>query len=163
MFDSNKIEFSFPYNIQVSKRAKRLNLKISAEKGVQVIVPPRTNQKDALHFLKENIAWIEKNVHIWQDYEATPKLPRHINFPALQQTWTIEYMTNAITKRPQLIERPKATLIYFGLDDTSLKQQRLRQWCDNKASQFLRQRLQIISESSQLPFNKLSFRRQRTL
>lgn len=163
MFNSNKLEFSFPYKIQVSKRTKRLNLKISAEQGIQLIVPPFTSKTEALTFLQENIVWIEKNQHLWQQYQNKTTLPDKIHFPALQQYWNIEYIDNVINKRPLIIERPEYTLVYFGKNDDILKITQLRRWCQNKARQFLRQRMLALSTQCQLHFNKLSFRNQRTV
>ena len=163
MFKSNQVEFPFPYKIQVSKRAKRLNLKVSAEKGIQLTVPPRTSKTEALAFLQENTAWIEKNQHLWQQYQPNTNLPEQIQFPALQQQWKIEYIDNAINKRPLIIERPEYALVYFGKDDDTVKLTQLRQWCQNKARQFLHQRMLELSIQYQLPFNKLSFRSQQTL
>jgi len=163
LFNNSKIEFPFPYDIRISKRAKRLNLKVSAEKGVQIIMPPFTAKADALAFLRENIAWVEKNVHIWQRQAIENSLPTQITFTSLQQTWQIEYMTDVINKRAMLLERPDNYLIYFGRDDHTLQKNRLRQWVKNKSSQFLKYRLRELSQQCDLPFNNVSFRTQRTL
>ena len=163
MFDHRKIEFSFPYTIRVHKRAKRMNLKVSKEKGVQLTTPPFTAKADALTFLRENITWIEKNRHLWQCQQAIVSSPNSVSFPVLQQLWKIQYATDVINQRPLLIERPNHELIYFGRNIETLKQNRLQQWVKNKASRFLRNRLNELSKTSDLPFNNVSFRTQRTL
>lgn len=163
VFNDNQGEFSFPYKIQVSKRAKRLNLKVSAEQGVQLITPPFTSKIEAMTFLKKNVAWIEKNQYLWQQYQATITLPDKLDFPALQRCWAIEYVSNAMNKRPLILEGPEDTLVYFGKDDDTLKIKKLRQWCQHKAQQFLQQRMVELSTTYKFSFNKLSFRHQRTL
>ncbi len=163
MFNDNKVEFSFPYRIQVSKRAKRLNLKVSAEQGVQLIIPPFTDKIEAITFLQKNIAWVEKNQYLWQQYQDTITLPNKLSFPALQQCWKIEYVDNVINKRPLILERPEYTLVYFGKNNDQLKIKKVRQWCQNKAQQFLQQRMVELSTEYKFSFNKLSFRHQRTL
>ena len=154
--------FSFPYQISNSKRAKRLNLKVSANKGVQVTKPPHISQQKALAFLQQHISWVEKNAHIWQLAHHQLELPDNIHLPVLNQTWQISYETNVLSKRARMIEPTETQLIYCGPEDIDKTCRKLQQWVEKKAHVYFIERLNFLSEHTALDFNKLSFRKQNT-
>lgn len=155
-------QFPFPYQVCVSKRAKRLNIKVTPHKGVQLIVPPRTPKNQALFFLSQHISWIEQNAHIWQLAHRELVLPDNIHLPVFNTTWQIEYETTVSRKRAKMIEIDLQRLIYFGADDPELQQKKLQQWVKKKAERYLTERLHFLSEYTGLAFNKLTLRTQTT-
>ena len=157
-----KPTFSFPYQISNSRRAKRLNLKVSANKGVQVTKPASVSQQAALAFLQHHVPWIEKNAHIWQLAHRQIELPDNIHLPVLNQTWNVSYETNVITRRARIIETDEPQLIYCGPEDVDITCRKLQQWVERKAKQYFTERLTFLSELMALEFNKLSFRKQST-
>lgn len=161
LFESKLSNITFPYHISVNSRAKRLNLKLSPSKGVQLVVPKRVSKKEAMAFLEQHIAWVEENAHIWQPAHAEIERPEQLSLPVLGQ-WRIEYETNVINKRAKLLPRPEDSLVYCGKDDSEVIFSKLQHWIHKQAAPYLHERIQDLSEQCQLPFNKLSFRSQHT-
>lgn len=157
LFTENK--FTFPYQIRVSKRAKRLNLKITPSKGVQVVIPPFTSKLQAVEFLQQNVSWVEQHAHIWQLAQREVVMPDNIHLPVLNNTWMVQYDIDASRKRARVLA-DKQQLIYIGPDNDKLKQQKLQQWVEKQAVSYLTERLQFISDYTQLPFAQVSFRKQ---
>lgn len=139
-----------------------MNLKVSANKGVQVTKPAHISQQEALAFLQHYIPWVEKNAHIWKLAHRHIELPDNIHLPVLHQTWNISYETNVIRKRARMIETTDSQLIYCGPEETDVTCRKLQQWVERKAKDYFIERLNFLSDHTQLAFNKLSFRKQNT-
>lgn len=155
-------EFSFPYQIRVSKRAKRLNLKVSADKGVQLTITPSTSKKAALAFLAQHVAWVERNAHIWQQYQSVVCLPEEIILPVLEQQWQLQYEYNPMYKRNRLLQSANQ-LTYIGCEDNTVVISKLKDWLKRTARQYLTVRINQLSLHTNLPFAALSFRQQKTV
>ncbi len=161
LFEAKPSNIPFPYQVSVNSRAKRLNLKLSANKGVQLVVPKRVSQKAAMAFLQQHVEWIQGNAHIWEQAYVEIERPELIVLPVLGQ-WRVEYETNVISKRATLLHRPDNSLIYCGKDDPEIIFKKLHQWIHKQAAPYLHERMQHLSQRCELPFNKLTFRTQNT-
>lgn len=157
------MEFNFPYQLQHSKRARRLNVRISLERGVQVVIPPRYTEAQALQFLKQHESWVQKHAAVWQLQQTEILAPAQIHLPAFALTWLVHYEIQPMSKRASLLERPDNSLVYLGVDHSKTKMTKLQNWVKIKAESFLTQRLTQLSRQCDLSFNSLSFRAQRSV
>lgn len=155
-----KPEFPFPYVLKVSQRAKRLSLKLTADRGVQVIMPRRISEKSALRFLQQHSDWVLENTHIWQQQPVS--LPGAIALSALEQTWQLQYEFNPLYKRSRILQA-EGVLTFVGQEDDAIVLKKLRQWIKAIAESHFQQRLSQLSQLIGLPYNSLSIRQQRTL
>src|SRR6185437_14641287 len=103
-----------PYTIKRHPRAKRVKLKTSAQKGLELIVPPNFNLKNVASILAEHEKWIKKQLLKLAENNTseTDVLPSQIALQALDQTWTIDYVASNIPL--QLIARPHQHLAVTG-------------------------------------------------
>jgi predicted metal-dependent hydrolase len=63
-----------PYHIQVNNRAKRIILKITAEKSVTVVTPAGTNPLHIHRFVQKKAEWIEERINSHFKPVAPPRL-----------------------------------------------------------------------------------------
>lgn len=157
------MQFNFPYQLIFSKRARRLNVRISPERGVQVVIPPRHTEEQALRFLKQHEAWVHKHAPVWQLQQEEILAPTQIHLPFFTLTWSVYYEIQSTGKRASLLERADNSLVYLGADRTEIKITKLQNWVKIKAESFLTQRLTQLSRQHDLPFNTVSFRAQRSV
>jgi len=68
--DNKEIE----YKIKISKRARRLSLKIYLDNKIVVTLPKTSNEKIVEKFLKENSKWLIKKIDYFNDYKKKNKL-----------------------------------------------------------------------------------------
>jgi predicted metal-dependent hydrolase len=155
-------EIPFPYQMRVSKRAKRLNLRVSADRGIQLIVPRFISQKTAINFLQQQTDWLKQHAHIWQQHQRVIDLPTKLSLPSLQQTWRIAYDYNPFYKTNRIVQAADQ-LIYTGNTDNAMVLEKLQAWVKRNAKAYLTTRIEQLSEQTALFFNALSFRQQRTL
>ena len=127
--------------IRESKRAKRLSLKISAAKGLEVIVPTGYKQKRIPKLLMANKEWIEKHLSTINNSKPTT-IPDKIKLSAIGEVWDI----NDIKIRNPALDR-KAML---------------HKWLQKKGRAHLIPRLDQLSQQTNLPYNKVSIRGQQT-
>ena len=154
--------FPYPYTVRISKRAQRINLKILAGHGIVLTIPERLKHSAAVAFLEQNIDWVKKHLGERQLITPITTPPDTIHLPPLNYAWQISYQTS-LSRRAKLIEHTDNQLLYCGPDEDEPKYQKLRQWLQHKAANFLTQRLQAISEQTQLPFEVVSFRTHKTV
>jgi predicted metal-dependent hydrolase len=156
----NSSQFPYPYTVRMSKRARRLNLRILPDKGIILTIPQRVSAANALYFLEEHIEWVKKHAPLNQSapHETVP--PCQLDLPVMGQ-WLIEYENTL--GRIMLIERAGNTLVYCGPDDRVQQLKKLRNWLQHRAATFLTQRLQELSQQCQLSFSSVTFRTQRTM
>lgn len=161
VFDTDKLPFQ--YSIRINKRAKRLNLKLSSEKGVELVVPAFTPEVEAQHFLQQHSAWVMGHTALWQSAYEPVIAPQEIALLGGEQVWQLEYDDSGVYKRPRLIEQPQDNILhYLGEDNVEQHIKKCRQWVAKKATAYLTKRLIKLSEQCQLPYKSISFRKQKT-
>lgn len=151
-----------PYTIVKSQRSKRLSLRITKYKGLQVIVPKNISQQSAIHFLQANYDWVKKHLHLLPNDSISAKLPDIIHLPLINETWKV-LPSQAISQR-KIVQECKATcsLYLSGNISIELASEQLRIWLKKKAHEHLPQLVHHYSLKYQLPFKSISIRQQKT-
>jgi predicted metal-dependent hydrolase len=155
-----------PYTIRESTKARHVNLKISMDGGLEIVIPRGFNRKDIPTILKKKQAWIKRATKRLAErrklLEAEPALPEQISLTAIGETWPVEYRTTPST-RVTVTEKAGQRLVLSGaVDQVDLCQTALRKWTARKAKQHLAPWLRKISEEEKLPFDKVTIRGQKT-
>lgn len=152
---------NFPYQIRISPRAKRISIRLTPNKGVELVVPKRYRQSDAEQFLLQHQQWIQERSNIWQSAYQPIELPTTIHLPTLG-TWTINYHSEQIIGRPSIIEVEHNELHCISTTTPEANMKLLKKWLRCKAELYLHQRLNVLSEQTGLHYNRLSIRSQTT-
>ncbi len=152
-----------PYAIKRHPRTKRVKLKISAKKGLELLLPPNFSLKNIPAILAEHEKWIKKQLLelATQDHPESDTLPDEISLQALNQVWSIEYVASNIPLR--LISRPHQHLAMMGkIQDTKICKKLLGMWVKKMAQHYLPIKLKELSLKMNLSYQKVSVRGQQT-
>lgn len=148
-----------PYTIKRSGRSKRLSIRISERKGLELVIPLSASQKKAIEFLNLKYDWVQKHRHILQAKpEVTIILPETIHLETIGELWQVRY-------------GQRISSSYYSSDATQtllLKQEtmasvlHLKKWLKQKAKVHLAALTQQYSQQYGIPYNSLNVRYQRT-
>ena len=154
------------YTIKQHPRARHVKLKASIHHGLEVVVPPRFNQKNILKILEENKNWIQKQLEkIQKKLQQSPvdKLAEAIILSAVAQKWSVHYIKSD-NKKLRLIARPTQELVLMGdIENKIACKKILSRWTKQQAKNHLISELKKLSEQLQLSFKKVVIRGQQTL
>lgn len=153
------------YTVKKHARARYVKMRVTHEKGLELIVPKRFSLKNIPPILAENKSWIEKKLQEatqLRERKNATELPVKIELAAIQQTWRVDYI--ACQTRLKLTQRPQQhEIVLFGdISDKSACQTLLKLWLIRQAKLHLPKQLMQLSEKYQLPFSKVTIRDQQT-
>ncbi len=149
-----------PYTIRKSNRARYLQLKITAKGQLEVVVPKRTSQKDALAFLLENRDWINARRHLVFQPESIV-WPTTINLRAIECEWPFEF--NFAGRRSRVTETIHSLKVTLTDESFETLNTVIKRWLKAKAKLELTPWLNFVSRRCELPFRDLNFRGQKTM
>lgn len=157
----NNVELP-PYTLRKSKKARYLQLKITAHGQLELIVPQRISQAKALLYLWENRAWIDARRDLIQAQQRSElEFPQEICLHAINCHWFLNYEYGAIRSRVK--ESFNDLKIYLQSPEIESAVKVLKRWLKQKAQWELTPWLQRLSRDCQLPYKNLVFRGQKTL
>ena len=152
------------YTIRESRRAKRLNLKLSSQGKLEVVIPIGFDRRQIPDIVKTHEHWIERTrtkLIAQPPLQPGESIPKTIQFLATTENWRIEYIpANVISIR--ISERPETVILWGNTTNESLCRKALRSWLATRAEIFLGPWLRSLSEDCNLPFNQISVRGQKT-
>ena len=152
------------YTIRESTRAKRINLKLSPQGKLEVVIPIGFDRSQIPDIIKTHEHWIERTRTKLID-QPPPQLgesiPKTIQFLATTENWTIEY-TPANVVSIRISELPETLILWGNTDNEALCRKVLRSWLTTRAENFLGPWLRSLSKDCNLPFNQMSVRGQKT-
>lgn len=155
-----------PYTVRESTRAQHVNLKMSMDGDLEVVIPRGFNRKHIPGILQKKQAWIkraskratERRAH----RAAQPALPTEVSLLAVGEIWAVEYQPTA-SNRITVTEKPDQRIVLSGaVDNVDLCQAALRKWTTRKGKQYLAPWVRAISVEEKLPFDKVTIRGQKT-
>jgi len=157
---TSDISWPPPYTVKKHRRARRVKLRSSKKKGLEITIPQRFSLKNLPDILEKHKAWIIKKLSLLQATQDNV-LPQHINFPAIHQDWQTEYSEN--TKRLRVIESSANRLYLMGdLANKKSVENKLLAWVKQQAKIYLPIELKKLSEQLQLTYTKINIRGQQT-
>ena len=159
---------NFPYILRISAKARHVRFQVSAEKGLEVVVPKRFRVSRVPSLIEKNSQWIERAfrraevlqgkvgpVRNWQR-------PEENTFLAFDLTWTVVSCRDE-TKSVIVGESPGGRLVLKGaIDDVGASQAALKSWLTNKAKEYLIPQLKQVSDETGLAYSSVSIRQQKT-
>jgi len=154
-------ENSLPaYSVRVSNRAKHLQLKVSAQRQIEVVVPKGVALHYVPGFVAQHKQWIEKILaQIKPQQHVTIERPNQIALNAVDEHWHIDYQTAERSKVYTDINSYQ--LIVWGQTEEA-QISMLRTWLTEYGKRCLIPWLIKVSEELLLPFKKAAVRAQKT-
>jgi predicted metal-dependent hydrolase len=162
LFESR--EASSLWNVRVSRRARRLSVRVYPGGRVEVVVPPGASASTVQRFVGTHREWIEQRVTDLSTITgvAVETLPRRIELAALGRNFAVQY-------RPTPSRVTRASIIGEGClevsgatQDAKLVGTALRNWLFDLAEHELLRELRRWAQLGGFDFQRLQIRRQRT-
>jgi predicted metal-dependent hydrolase len=157
----------FDYQLRVSPRARNVYLRVTPERGLEVVVPRGFNPILISTMLEEKERWIRRalaRAEAQRRLEAPCRpwaLPPEIRLPGIDRIWTV--IGEPSSRRVSVIESGKDRLTVHGrIDDEAECRAALRRWLVVQAQHHLVPWLDELSGTLGLSYRRVSFRFQRT-
>jgi predicted metal-dependent hydrolase len=147
------------YTVRESFRAKRVSLRISPRKGLEIIIPKGFNTYKIARLLAEKKTWITKHLA----NIVPPSLPNTLVLTAINEIWDINY-TATIANKVTLIPNPQNQLTIMGdIKNHALCHKIINKWLQQKAKLHLIPWLNDLSNKTGLNYQNVAIRKQQTL
>jgi len=157
------------YRVRESWRAKRLSIRVSRMAEVEVVVPIGYPKANIPPFLAAKQAWIQRTVRAMDADRkalatASPAaLPERLQLRSRSECWQIEYCPGLASHVTLTAPAPCLLRLEGAVDDHRACYDVLRRWVRLQAQKLLPQWLSQISQSIQLPYRRVTIRRQKTI
>ncbi|MBI5446417.1 MAG: M48 family metallopeptidase [Deltaproteobacteria bacterium] len=161
-------ETSFSYQLRESPRARNVRLRVTFQRGLEVIVPRGYDPGRVPKLLERKQAWIrealERAEAARKFFEPKPpwRPPLQITLPAVGGTWRVRVReTEAAWAAVREVEADKLELA-GNVGDEKACRAALGRWLLRQTHAHLVPRLQAISERTGLSYHRAFVKRQRT-
>ncbi|MFH1970036.1 MAG: SprT family zinc-dependent metalloprotease [Verrucomicrobiota bacterium] len=158
----------FQYTVRESLRARCIRLRVTPQRGLEVVVPRGCSRARIPPILERKQQWIRsalKRVEAHRErFPPAPgwQVPERIAFPAVQRTWQVE-MHPEETPQVTVREHGKGLLQVRGnVSHADACRTALHRWWLRQGHKHLVPLLQEISRETGRSFDRATVRRQRT-
>jgi predicted metal-dependent hydrolase len=152
--------------VRVSARARHVRLKITAERGLEVIVPAGFDHHHIPAILEGRRRWVEATFeHLGRHRPqglADTALPEHIHLAAIGARWRVRYRPDAGCRPRVQTERLGELSVAAPDADAAGCAALLQDWLRHQGRIHLAPWIERVSRHVGLPFHRLSVRNQRT-
>nr|WP_298717963.1 SprT family zinc-dependent metalloprotease [uncultured Steroidobacter sp.] len=152
------------WTVRVSRRARRMSVRVYPGGRVEVVVPPGVPPTTVQRFVGSHSQWIARRVEDLSAVGApvSPGPPTEIQVPAIGRTFSVHYEhTRSTSIRPELFD--DGVLKIFGpIHDEAAIATALREWLSDLAYDELGAQLKTVARELGLNFSRIQVRRQRT-
>ena len=156
-----------PYHLRVSPRARNVSLRVTAEHGLEVVVPQGYNPVLVPKFVEHMREWIQGALARVQarqrqvDLEPLWQLPPEIALPGIGKQWRI-VARESVRASVSVREYRAGQLVITGaLNDERACCAALGRWLSRQASRELVSQLESVSDELGLRYRKVQIRMQR--
>jgi hypothetical protein len=150
------------WNVRISRRARRLSMRVFPGGRVEVVVPPGVGIPAIERFVSRHRDWAERRAREFQ-LLAPPvadRKPDRVEFALSGHAWQVQYESAG---RSSVHDADDGMLRLRGPDHSDRRvSQTLLRWLYRHASRELGARLGAVSSEIGIEYTQLSLRRQRT-
>lgn len=157
------------YPVRESVRAKRLSIRISRAAEVEVVVPCGFPRQKITEFVGAKQRWIEKTLRKVdlerrsRPQEAQEELPSRIVLRSLAEEWSVTYRKDEGEGVSLQVVDPHHLMMTGYVDHVPTCHYVLQKWLRQQAKFYIPQWLREVSRDANLPYQKVTIRRQKTL
>ncbi len=153
------------YRVRRSSRARNVNLTISPDKGLVVVVPHGFDERLIPGLVHKQSTWIEKRLAKLGYVPGTDpgwRRPEHIDLKAVDEDWIPEYCATP-SLRVRITASSDGSLRVTGACDNSVElRAAFRRWLKRRAEAVLPARLTELAEHYGFSFARVTIRHQRS-
>jgi predicted metal-dependent hydrolase len=155
-------EVGTAWNVRISRRARRMSMRVFPGGRVEVVVPPGAGVPAIERFVARHRDWAERRSQelLKLAPKAADRQPRHIEMALLGRTWDVEYVAGRRVRAVEVapgrirVQAPAPTDLHFS--------EALVPWLMRLAQPALAERLAALSTEIDIDYARMSLRRQRT-
>ena len=152
------------WSVRVSRRARRLSVRVYPGGRVEVVVPPHASPSAVERFVGTHRRWIDERVADLSmiGNVITDMRPSTVSLAALDRTYAVEYHSSD-SDHVRVLPSPGYVLVLRGaVDEESKVAQALREWSMALAEIELTAQLLELAKRHRFEFQRVQIRRQRT-
>jgi predicted metal-dependent hydrolase len=148
--------------IRVSRRARRLAIRVYPDARVEVVVPPRARPRDVEHFLAAHRDWIENKRAQALRNRPAPEVfpPTSLSFALTGENWRVHVAGGS--GRLRVTDTSGGILQVWGTATPASLRAALRCWLLQAAEARLAPRLVSLAAVTGVTYRRISVRRQRS-
>jgi predicted metal-dependent hydrolase len=150
------------WNVRISRRARRLSIRVFPGGRVEVVVPPGVGLPAIQRFVSRHRPWAEKRAREFALLApaAAERRPTEIHLPLTGQRWSVDYESGG---RSTVMDPGDGVLRLRVARDSDREVARLLlRWLGGVALRELRPRLDASSRDTGISYVRMHLRRQRT-
>lgn len=150
------------WHVRISRRARRLSMRVFPGGRVEVVVPPGTGLPAIERFVSMHRTWAEKRAREFALLapSTAERRPTKVHLPLTGQCWSVAYET---ARRSMVTDRGNG-ILHLRLERDSDREvgRLLLRWLGDVALNELRPRLDGVSRDTGIEYVRMHLRRQRT-
>jgi predicted metal-dependent hydrolase len=157
-----------PYTIEISRRARHVQLKLSQNEGLVVVIPVGFDQRRIPRIIAEKADWIKRTQKRLgrQVRPVTPELaqsrPEYIAIASTGETWRVEYISSKSRAITLTLPGNQIIRLTGAISNLALCQSAMRRWTNQYAKKVLPPVLTKLAQEHGFEINAVSIRNQRT-
>lgn len=150
------------FHVRISKRARRLSMRVSPGGRIEVVVPPGVGIPAIERFVAQHRAWAERRAKEFaaQAPRVAERRPTHVGLPLTGESWQVHYESATRSSVRDdgegglLVRTPRGTDAEVG--------HALLRWLTRRMEPELRSRLDEVAGQTGIDYTRMLVRRQRT-
>jgi predicted metal-dependent hydrolase len=150
------------WHVRISRRARRLSMRVFPGGRVEVVVPPGVGAMAIERFVSHHREWAERRAREFelQAPLAAERRPERIELAAVDRAWSVQYAPGS---RRSIGEPSPGSLLVQGADSSDPERSRvLVGWLTEVAGDHLAATLRQLANETGIDYARLQIRRQRT-
>jgi predicted metal-dependent hydrolase len=150
------------WNVRISRRARRLSMRVFPGGRVEVVVPPGTGLPAIERFVSRHREWAERRAREFKLLVpgGGQLRPERIELALLERQWAVQYLS---ARRAVALDAEEGVLRVLAPEDTErVVGAVLLRWLAGVAAHELRQRLDETARETGIDYVQMHLRRQRT-
>ena len=150
------------WNVRISRRARRLSMRVFPGGRVEVVVPPGTGLPAIERFVSRHREWAERRAREFELLApaGSQRCPEHVELALSGERWAVEFET---AHRATALERSDGVLRVRAPDDSARSvAPPLLRWLAGVAARELARRLDGTARETGIDYVRMHLRRQRT-
>lgn len=157
-------ESLFKYHLRVSARSRNIRLRVSPQRGLEVVIPRGYDPGRVPELIRRKQRWIRSALERAEALrvDTTWRLPGEIHLPALGRAWTVTARRTAGARTTVREGADGQLLISGAIDSEPACRAALGRWLLRRAHEHLVPGLRRVSRELGLPFKRALIRRQKT-
>ncbi len=155
----------FDYTVRVSRRARRVNLCVKPQSGLEIIIPQRFDKDQIPEILQRNQSWILRALEKWQKQKQSivnTWPPDVLELRAIERTLTLSYVDTGESDSIQFNLHENHLMISGSTGNQSLLSGVLAEVVKTLAREELSCWLQILATEHALTYKSVTIRGQKS-